>query len=116
MRTFDRITLDPDVMGGKPCIRGLRLTVGTILGLLAAGRSEEEILKAYPYLEKEDIQAALTYATWRVEERELTVTGPRKRFKIRGSHSDPRRSDRPLQALHGPGACRFSLPLGFGSD
>jgi uncharacterized protein (DUF433 family) len=62
-------------MGGKPCIRGLRLTVGTILGLLAAGRSEEEILKAYPYLEREDIQAALTYATWRVEEREVTVSG-----------------------------------------
>lgn len=59
MRGPDRITLDPDVMGGKPCIRGLRLTVGTILGLLAARRSEEEILKAYPYLEKEDIQAAL---------------------------------------------------------
>lgn len=73
MRGPDRITLDPDVMGGKPCIRGLRLTVGTILGLLAAGRSEEEILTAYPYLEREDIQAALTYATWRVEEREVAV-------------------------------------------
>lgn len=75
MRGPDRITLDPEVMGGKPCIRGLRLTVGTILGLLAAGRSEEEILEAYPYLEREDIQAALTYATWRVEEREVTVGG-----------------------------------------
>jgi uncharacterized protein (DUF433 family) len=74
MRGPDRITLDPEVMGGKPCIRGLRLTVGTILGLLAAGRSEEEILKAYPYLEREDIQAALTYATWRVEEREVRVS------------------------------------------
>lgn len=74
MREPDRITLDPEVMGGKPCIRGLRLTVGTILGLLAAGRSEEEILEAYPYLEREDIQAALTYATWRVEEREVTVS------------------------------------------
>lgn len=62
MKGPDRIILDPAVMGGKPCIRGLRLTVGTILGLLAAGRSEEEILKAYPYLEKEDIQAALAYA------------------------------------------------------
>lgn len=75
MRGLDRITLDPEVMGGKPCIRGLRLTVGTILGLLAAGRSEEEILEAYPYLEREDIQAALTYATWRVEEREVKVSG-----------------------------------------
>lgn len=59
MLRIERITLDPNVMGGKPCIRGLRLTVGTILGLLAAGRSEGEILDAYPYLEKEDIQAAL---------------------------------------------------------
>jgi uncharacterized protein (DUF433 family) len=75
MRGPDRITLNPEVMGGKPCIRGLRLTVGTILGLLAAGRSEDEILEAYPYLEREDIQAALTYATWRVEEREVTVSG-----------------------------------------
>lgn len=74
MRGSDRITFDPEIMGGKPCIRGLRLTVGTILGLLAAGRTEDEILDAYPYLEKEDIQAALTYATWRVEEREVPVT------------------------------------------
>jgi len=63
MRGADRITLDPEVMGGKPCIRGLRLTVGTILGLLAAGRTEDEILEAYPYLEKKDIQAALTCAS-----------------------------------------------------
>jgi uncharacterized protein (DUF433 family) len=69
----DRITLDPDVMGGKPCIRGLRVTVGTILGLLASGHAEEEILAAYPYLEKEDIRAALAYATWRVEEIEVAV-------------------------------------------
>lgn len=75
MRGLERITLDPEVMGGKPCIRGLRLTVGTILGLLAAGRSEAEILAAYPYLEREDIQAALAYATWRVEEREVAVVG-----------------------------------------
>jgi len=65
--TFDRITLNPDVMGGKPCIRGMRITVGTILGLLAAGHSAEEVLEAYPYLEKDDIAAALAYATWRVE-------------------------------------------------
>ncbi|MDA8019475.1 MAG: DUF433 domain-containing protein [Thermoanaerobaculia bacterium] len=74
MRGQDRITLDPDVMGGKPCIRGLRVTVGTILGLLAAGRSEAEILDAYPYLQREDIKAALTYATWRVEEREVALS------------------------------------------
>jgi uncharacterized protein (DUF433 family) len=63
MPAFDRITLDPDVMGGKPCIRGLRVTVGTLLGLLASGHAEAEILKAYPYLEKDDIRAALSYAT-----------------------------------------------------
>jgi uncharacterized protein (DUF433 family) len=55
---FDRITFDPEVMGGKPCIRGMRVTVGTILGLLASGHSEAEILKAYPYLEEGDIRAA----------------------------------------------------------
>ncbi len=75
MHDVRRITLDPEVMGGKPCIRGLRVTVGTVLGLLAAGHSESEILTAYPYLEAEDIRAALTYATWRVEEREVAVGG-----------------------------------------
>lgn len=64
----DRITFDPAVMGGKPCIRGLRVTVGTIVGLLAAERTADEILAAYPYLEREDIQAALAYAAWRSEE------------------------------------------------
>ena len=59
----DRITLDPDLMGGTPCIRGIRITVGTILGLLASGHAEEEILKAYPYLEKEDIRTVLAHAT-----------------------------------------------------
>lgn len=63
MPAFNRITLDPEVMGGKPCLRGMRVTVGTILGLLASGHSEAEILTAYPYLEREDIRAALTYAT-----------------------------------------------------
>jgi uncharacterized protein (DUF433 family) len=67
---IDRITHDPAVMGGKPCIRGLRLTVGTILGLLASRHSRERILEAYPYLEAEDIDAALAYAAWRLEERE----------------------------------------------
>ncbi len=65
-----RITLDPEVMGGKPCIRGLRVTVGTIVGLLAVGHSIEDILRAYPYLEEEDIRQALAYAAWRVEEKE----------------------------------------------
>ncbi|MXZ08393.1 MAG: DUF433 domain-containing protein [Gemmatimonadetes bacterium] len=63
MEKFTRITFDSAVMGGKACIRGLRVTVGTVVGLLAAGRSHEEILKAYPYLEREDIDQALAYAT-----------------------------------------------------
>ena len=70
MKSLTRITLDPEVMGGKPCIRGLRVTVGTVVGLLAAGHSTEDILKAYPYLEEEDIRQALAYAAWRVEELE----------------------------------------------
>jgi len=57
-----RVTFDSEVMGGKPCIRGMRVTVGMIVGLLAVGHSFEEILKSYPYLEKEDIMAALSYA------------------------------------------------------
>ncbi len=61
MEKLSRITFDPAVMGGKACIRGLRVTVGTVVGLLAAGRSHEEILKAYPYLEREDIDQVLAY-------------------------------------------------------
>jgi len=68
MNALRRITFDSQVMGGKPCIRGLRVTVGTIVGLLAAGKNTKEILQAYPYLEKEDIHEALVYAAWRVEE------------------------------------------------
>ncbi len=67
---IERITLDPSVMGGKPCIRGLRVTVATLVGLLASVKSRERILQAYPYLEPEDIEAALSYAAWRLEERE----------------------------------------------
>ena len=59
---LERITHDPKVMGGKPCIRGLRVTVGTIVGLLASGESRERILQAYPYLEPADLDAALAYA------------------------------------------------------
>ena len=62
-------------MGGKPCIRGMRVTVGTIVGLLASGHSREEILRLYPYLEADDISAALSYAAWRVEEIELPLAG-----------------------------------------
>ncbi len=76
MKTIDRITFDPDVMGGKPCIRGMRVTVGTIVGLLAAGRSQQEVLAAYPYLEPADIQAALAYAAWRSEEVDVPIGTP----------------------------------------
>ena len=73
MDPLARITHDPKVMGGRPCIRGMRVTVGTIVGLLASGQTADDILKAYPYLEPEDIQAALSYAAWRAEELELPI-------------------------------------------
>jgi len=73
MKMIDRITFDPDMMGGKPCIRGLRVTVGTIVGLMAAGHTKNEILGLYPYLEDEDITQALTYAAWRTQEIELPL-------------------------------------------
>ena len=73
MENMDRITRLPAVMGGKPCIRGLRVTVGTITGLLATGRTHQEILELYPYLEAADIAAALAYATWRAEEYEVEL-------------------------------------------
>ena len=73
MRNLTRITFDPNVMGGKPCIRGMRVTVGTIVGLVATGYSVPDILKAYPYLEGEDIREALTYAAWRAKEIELPL-------------------------------------------
>ena len=70
---IERITLDPSVMGGNPCVRGLRVTVGTITGLVAAGSSFVEILRLYPYLADEDIRAALAYAAWRAEEHDLPL-------------------------------------------
>ncbi len=70
---IDRITINPNIMGGKPCIRGMRVTVGTITGLVASGVSFQEILELYPYLEEEDIKAALAYATWRTEEYDLSL-------------------------------------------
>jgi len=73
MPKLDRITVNSEVVAGKACIRGLRVTVATILGLLAAGKSEPDILAAYPYIEPEDIQQALAYAAWRVQEREVLL-------------------------------------------
>ena len=68
---MNRITFNSEVMGGKPCIRGLRVTVGTIVGLMASGHSRADILDMYPYLEPEDIDQALSYAAWRAEEIEV---------------------------------------------
>lgn len=73
MKPFDRITFDSQVMGGKPCIRGLRVTVGTLIGLVAKGHDTAGILALYPYLEAEDITQALSYAAWRAEEMELPL-------------------------------------------
>jgi uncharacterized protein (DUF433 family) len=73
MLELKRITVNPQVMGGKPCIRNLRVTVGTIVGLIGAGRTIEEILQEYPYLEREDIMEALSYAAWRSEEIEVSI-------------------------------------------
>lgn len=68
MPPWTRITFDPQVMGGRACIRGMRVTAAMILGLLAAGRTTAEVLQAYPYLEEADILEALAYAAWRLEE------------------------------------------------
>ena len=73
MSDFPRITLDPAVMGGKPCIRGQRVTVGMIVGQIGAGCSIEALLGDYPYLEREDVLEALRYAAWRAEEREVDI-------------------------------------------
>ncbi len=73
MMKLKRITLDPAVMGGRPCIRGLRVTVGTLVGLLAAGKSRDDVLRLYPYLEAADLDEALAYAVWRLEEAELPL-------------------------------------------
>jgi uncharacterized protein (DUF433 family) len=73
MQNLDRITLNPALMGGKPCVRGMRVTVGMILGQIAAGQSFEAILADFPYLERDDITQALRYGAWRSEEREFAV-------------------------------------------
>ena len=75
MKQLNRITADPVVMGGKPCIRGQRVTVGMLTGLVANGKSTQQILALYPYLEAEDITQALRYAAWRAKEIDLPLTG-----------------------------------------
>lgn len=73
METLDRITFTPGVMGGKACIRGMRVTVGMILSELGAGTSIEQLLHDFPYLEREDILQAMQYAAYRVQEREVVL-------------------------------------------
>lgn len=73
MTELDRITMDPSQMGGRACIRNQRVTVGMIVGQIGAGRSIEELLGEYPYLEREDILQALRYAAWRADEREIKL-------------------------------------------
>jgi uncharacterized protein (DUF433 family) len=68
MLGFDRITFDPNVMGGRACIRGMRLTVSLVLNLVASGMTTEEIIRDYPDLEPDDIRQALRYAAWLAEE------------------------------------------------
>jgi uncharacterized protein (DUF433 family) len=73
MTDFPRITQDPAIMGGKPCIRGMRVTVGMIVGQIGAGRTVDELLSDYPYLQRDDILEALRYAAWRAQEREVEL-------------------------------------------
>lgn len=73
MKKLTRISFNPEIMGGKPCIRGMRVTVGMIVGMIASGHSKKELMKMYPYLEPEDITEALSYAAWRVEESDIPV-------------------------------------------
>ncbi|MCA3074501.1 MAG: DUF433 domain-containing protein [Rhodocyclaceae bacterium] len=71
MEQLERITQQPGVMGGKACIRGQRVTVGMVVAQIGAGRTVDELLRDYPYLEHEDVMQALRYAAWRAEEREV---------------------------------------------
>lgn len=73
MGQLDRITQQPDVMGGKACIRGMRVTVGMVVNQIGSGYTIDALLEQYPYLEREDIMQALRYAAWRAEEREITL-------------------------------------------
>ena len=75
MGQLDRITQQPDVMGGKACIRGMRVTVSMVVGQIGTGHSVDDVISDYPYLEREDIMQALRYAAWRADEREVTLAG-----------------------------------------
>jgi uncharacterized protein (DUF433 family) len=73
MEQLDRITQNPEMMGGKACVRGMRVTVRMIVGQIGAGRSIEDVLSDFPYLERDDILQALRYAAWRAEEPEVVL-------------------------------------------
>ena len=75
MESMNRITRDPAVMGGKACIRGLRVTVAAIVGLIGAGDTIDQVLADYPYLERDDVLQALRYAAWRADDREVAIAG-----------------------------------------
>ncbi len=74
MARWDRITQDPLIMGGKPCVRGMRVTVGMIVGMIGSGYGVDQVLADYPYLEREDILQALRYAAWRADDREVALS------------------------------------------
>ena len=74
-RLLDRIVVSPEVMGGRPCVRGTRVTVGTVVGLFGAGHDLARVLALYPYLKEPDVRQCLSYAAWRSEERELSLVG-----------------------------------------
>jgi uncharacterized protein (DUF433 family) len=73
MEQLDRITQQPEVMGGRACVRGMRVTVAMIVGMIGSGHTIDELLADYPYLEREDVLQALRYAAWRSEEREIVL-------------------------------------------
>jgi uncharacterized protein (DUF433 family) len=73
MAQLDRITQQPELMGGKACIRGMRVTVGMVVNQIGTGHTIDDVLADYPYLEREDVMQALRYAAWRAEEREIEI-------------------------------------------
>ena len=88
MTGFDRISQQPGIMGGQACVRGLRVTVSMIVGMIGAGVTIENLLKDYSYLERDDVMQSLQYAAWRTEEREIQLLGVWKRLAqdLTGSH------------------------------
>jgi len=77
-KTLDRITIDPEVFQGQPCVRGMRLPVTLILKLLATGKTYAEIINDYPEIEEEDIRQCIEYAAWLTSEKNVAISGSRK--------------------------------------